>query len=284
MDLTSDVSFDSAVPKKPWHVGRPPHREEVEMDDRAPAKTLSERADAHEEHMMHELEYFVVKSTLFNLADGKLTDDTAEQMARNPGKFLLMRDDPRLPKMPDKPTLIDYFRCRFASTSHLLQSAALAKKAGHGEKVIMACLLHDIAVASFIRCDHGYWGAQMIEPYVDEEISWAVRAHQALRFFPDESVGYQYPEAYTKWFGPDFQVEPYIVDEYKRALNHKHYMTARLVTLNDLYSFDPDAKVDLDDFTDIIGRHFRQPKEGLGLDSSPSAHMWRTMLWPTRFL
>jgi HD domain len=284
MDLTSDVSFDSAVPKKPWHVGRPPHREEVEMDDRAQAKTLSERADAHEEHMMHELEYFVVKSTLFNLADGKLTDDTAEQMARNPGKFLLMRDDPRLPKMPDKPTLIDYFRCRFASTSHLLQSAALAKKAGHGEKVIMACLLHDIAVASFIRCDHGYWGAQMIEPYVDEEISWAVRAHQALRFFPDESVGYQYPEAYTKWFGPDFQVEPYIVDEYKRALNHKHYMTARLVTLNDLYSFDPDAKVDLDDFTDIIGRHFKQPKEGLGLDSSPSAHMWRTMLWPTRFL
>jgi len=58
----------------------------------------------------------------------------------------------------------------------LLQSAAHAKKSGHGEKVILACLLHDIAVASFIRCDHGYWGAQMIEPYVDEEVSWAVRA------------------------------------------------------------------------------------------------------------
>jgi hypothetical protein len=42
--------------------------------------------------------------------------------------------------------------------------------------------------------------------------------------------------------------------------------------------------VSLDDFVDIIGRHFRQPKEGLGLDSSPSAHMWRTMMWPTRFL
>jgi hypothetical protein len=119
---------------------------------------------------------------------------------------------------------------------------------------------------------------------VDEEVSWAVRTHQALRFFPDESVGYQYPEAYTKWFGPDYQPEPYIVDEYKRALNHRHYMTARLITLHDLYSFDPDAKVDLEDFTDIIGRHFRQPKEGLGLDNSPSAHMWRTMLWPTRFL
>src|SRR5579863_5711256 len=123
------------------------------MDNHAQAMTLSERADALEEHMMHELEHVVIKSALFNLADGKLTDDTAAVLARNPGKYLLMQEDPRLPKMPAKPTLIDYFRCRFASTSHLLQSAALAKKAGHGEKVILACLLHDVAVASFIRCD-----------------------------------------------------------------------------------------------------------------------------------
>jgi hypothetical protein len=108
----------------------------------------------------------------------------------------------------------------------------------------------------------------MIEPYVDEKVSWAVHAHQALRFFPDESAGYGYPETYVKWFGPDFRPEPYIVDEYQRARNHKHYMTARLITLHDLYSFDPNAKVDLDEFTDIIGRHFKQPKEGLGLDSS----------------
>jgi HD domain len=249
-----------------------PHSEEVEMNDHAQAMTLSGRADELEEHMMHELEHIVIKSALFDLADGKLTDDTASTLARNPGKYLLMKEDPRLPKMPAKPTLIDYFKCRFASTSHLLQSAAHAKKAGQSEKVIMACLLHDIAVASFIRCDHGYWGAQMIEPYVDEEVSWAVRAHQALRFFPDQSVGYQYPEAYVKWFGPDFQP------------NHKHYMTARFITLHDLYSFDPNAKIDVEEFSDILGRHFKQPKEGLGLDSGPSAHMWRTMLWPTRFL
>jgi hypothetical protein len=186
--------------------------------------------------------------------------------------------------MPDKPTLIDYFRCRFATTSHLLQSATLALKAGHSEKVITACLLHDIAVVSFIRCDHGYWGAQMIEPYVDEEVAWAIRMHQVLRFFPDEQVGYGYPEMYVKLFGPDFRPEPYIVREYERARNHKWYMTARLITMNDIYSFDPDAKVNLEDFIDIVGRHFRQPEEGLGLDSSPSAHMWRTMMWPSRFL
>ena len=66
---------------------------------------------------------------------------------------------------------------------------------GLDEKVIIACLLHDIAMAGLITCDHGYWGAQLIEPYVDEEVSWAVRHHQALRYFPDESVGYSYPEA-----------------------------------------------------------------------------------------
>ena len=36
--------------------------------------------------------------------------------------------------------------------------------------------------------------------------------------------------------------------------------------------------------TDVVGRNFKQPKEGLGLDVSPSAHMWRTIMWPTRYL
>ena len=124
----------------------------------------------------------------------------------------------------------------------------------------------------------------MIEPYVDEEVSWAVRTHQALRFFPDESVGYTYPEMYIKLFGDDYKPEPYIVAEYERARNHKWYMTSRLICVNDIYAFDPNAKVNLDQFEDIIGRNFRQPKEGLGWDNSPSAHMWRTIMWPTRFL
>ena len=204
--------------------------------------------------------------------------------ALNPGKYFLMGEDKRLPRLPDKPTLIDFFKLRLASTAHVLQSAKHALVAGLPEKTVVACLLHDIAVAGFIRGDHGYWGAQMIEPYVDEEISWAVRMHQALRFFPDESVGYAYPEMYIKHFGADYRPEPYIVAEYERARSHKWYMTSRLITVNDVYSFDPNAKVNLDDFVDIIGRNFRQPKEGLGFDNSPSAHMWRTLNWPTRFL
>jgi hypothetical protein len=40
----------------------------------------------------------------------------------------------------------------------------------------------------------------------------------------------------------------------------------------------------VDDFPDIIGRNFTQPKEGLGFDGSPTAHMWRSIIWPTNFL
>ena len=104
------------------------------------------------------------------------------------------------------------------------------------------------------------------------------------RFFPDREVGYEYPERYIEYFGEDYEVEPYIKKEHDAAKNHKWYMTSREITINDLYSFDPDLQVDVEEFTDIIGRNFRQPREGLGFDGSPVAHMWRTLIWPTNFL
>jgi len=112
----------------------------------------------------------------------------------------------------------------------------------------------------------------------------AERAHQALRFFPDESVGYSYPEAYVKHFGPDYEPDDYIKEAYQRARNHKWYMTARMITVHDIYSFDPNAVVSWEPFVDIVGRNFRQPEEGLGFDNSPVAHMWRTIRRPTKYL
>jgi hypothetical protein len=157
-------------------------------------------------------------------------------------------------------------------------------KAGVEEKGVLACLLHDIAMVGLIGGDHGYWGAQLIAPYVDEEVAFAVRYHQALRFFPDPAAGYEYPQAYIDIFGKDYKPEPYIYADYEYARAHKWYGMARMITLNDLYAFDPNTTVDLEVFTDIVGRHFRQPKEGLGFDNSPVAHMWRAMIWPRNFL
>jgi hypothetical protein len=52
----------------------------------------------------------------------------------------------------------------------------------------------------------------------------------------------------------------------------------------DTYAFVPGPEIDPGMFEDILGRHFRQPKEGLGFDGSPVAHMWRSMIWPNNFL
>jgi hypothetical protein len=207
-------------------------------------------------------------------------------VARDRGAVFMMGDNPALPRMPANPTLGDFFRLRFNAfdRSHMLQSAALARGRGLDEKVITACLLHDIAVAGLISSDHGYWGAQMITPYVDEEVAWAVEKHEALRYFADESVGYVYPHAYIEYFGDDYSPPDYIHWEHDLARGHRWYMTSRLITINDMYSFDADARVEFGEFEDVVGRNFRQPAEGLGFDGSPVAHMWRTMIWPNNFL
>ena len=249
-------------------------------------QTLSERADAYEEQQMKELgDRLVAKSLLYNLADGERKHGNDAAGPGPGGAAFLMGEDPRLPQMPEKPTLFDFFEYRFApGKAHLLQSANLAQKNGLPEKMVLACLLHDIAVIGFIRADHGYWGAQLLAPYVDEEVAWAIRVHQALRFFPDDAVGYEYPDAYRRMFGDDYRPEPYIVDEYERARKHKWYMSARMIVVNDLYAFDPNVTVELEQFEDVVGRHFRQPPEGLGNDDSPSSHMWRTLRRPCNAL
>jgi hypothetical protein len=186
---------------------------------------------------------------------------------------------PRLAPMPAQPDLLDFFKLRFAPATHVLQSADKALAAGLPEDIVLACLLHDVA-QTLMKADHGWWAAQLFEPYVSERVTFAIRYHQALRFYPDPSVGYEYPQLYNLIFGTDYVPPPHIEAAHRYCRNHKWYMAARLITLNDLYSFDPNHIVDPEKFTDIIGRHFKQPKEGLGNDNSPTAHMWRTIANP----
>lgn len=246
--------------------------------------TLDARADALEYAMMTELDKEVHKPWMCDVTRSGAKNMPLPDARR---KLALMGDDPRLPKMPEKPTLIDFFKLRMGSnmgTNHLLQSARLAQENGLSEKIVLACLLHDISVVSLIRTDHGYWASQMLEPYVDKEVSWAIRYHQSLRFIPDQSVDYEYPQSYIRAFGEDYELPEYIKKEAKYAQNHKWYMSARHITLNDLYAFDPNKQINIEEYTDIIGRHFKQPKEGLGFDNSPVAHMWRTIIWPNNYL
>ncbi len=250
-------------------------------------KNPDELADVFEREAILELENKIVSQSVLYRSGPLDPRDTAPwitALRASQGTQILCSDDPRLPKMPKKPTLLDYFQLRFGPTQHLLQSARLAKQNGCSEKIILACLLHDISVVGFLLPDHGYWGAQLIEPYVDEEVSWAVRYHPALRFYPDPAAGYEYPEQYIRWFGGEYKPDAYVERDYNMARNHKWYMSARQITINDFYAFDPDIEVPMDDFVDIIGRNFRQPEEGLGFDNSSASHMWRTIIRPTKFL
>ena len=271
-DYATNVALRLAGVRK-----QPPREIAGEIAAEAVGRGLAEKAEAAERALSEELDRIVVKSVIYTSGE---QDPRVPVPRPDDGRRVLMGPDPRLVRMPDRPTLFDFFRYRFRPATHLLQSARLAQRSGASEKIVLACLLHDIAILGFIRGDHGYWAAQLVAPYVDEEVSWAIRYHQALRFYPDPANGYEYPELYTRIFGKAYVPQPHIKAAYDYARNHKWYLDARMVTVNDLYAFDPNAKVSIEPFTDIIGRHFKQPKEGLGNDNSPTAHMWRTMMFP----
>jgi hypothetical protein len=185
-----------------------------------------------------------------------------------------------LPPLPARPTLTDFIKLRLQSNAeHCLQSARLARMKGMDEDIVFACLVHDLSL-SLMRAEHGFWSAQMFEPYVSEKVTFAIRHHATLRFFPDKDAGYEYPELYRTMFGTDYLPPPHQQAEYQFVRKHRWYMAPRLVTVNDLYSFEQGVKVSVDDFTDVIGRHFKQPKEGLGFDGTSVAHIWRTAANP----
>jgi len=243
------------------------------------------RADALEDYMSQQLDAAVASNQGGDKKFPTVAELEAQIETRNYRRgagtlFTSVRGNVRrLEPLPPNPTLLDFFKYRFAPANHVLQSATRALKTGMTEEIILACLLHDV-VQNMIKPDHGWWGAQLFEPYVSPKTTFAIRYHQTLRFYPDQAAGYEYPDLYYRLFGKDYVPPPHIEATYKFVRKHKWYMEPRLVTVNDLYAFDPNAVVTIDPFLDIVGRHFKQPKEGLGNDNSPVAHMWRTMANP----
>jgi predicted HD phosphohydrolase len=59
-----------------------------------------------------------------------------------------------------------------------------AVNAGSDEEAVLSCISHDIGV-EVARPDHGWLGAQLIEPHVSDKVTGAVRHRQAPRSHPD---------------------------------------------------------------------------------------------------
>src|SRR5262245_66287346 len=104
--------------------------------------TTLEKAEAADHALSEELDRLViVKSAIYTSGERDPREPLPRQDDR--GKLHLMGPDPRLPRMPDRPTLFDFFKYRIGPATHMLQSARLARKNGTSEKVILAALLHD---------------------------------------------------------------------------------------------------------------------------------------------
>jgi hypothetical protein len=210
-------------------------------------------------------ERMILPQPISALGTGLPNVEKAMLQRMSPERVFMMGDNPALPRMPKAPKLLDFFRLRFS-------------------EITFRHLLHDISNGALLRTEHGYWSAQLVAPYVSEEVAWAIQYHQALRYFADEAAGFRYPDAYNQFFGPDYQPPEYIQHAHREARAHRWYMTSRLITVYDMYGFQENWSVDPEQFTDVIGRNFKEPREGLGFDGSPTAHMWRTMIWPNNFL
>jgi len=73
-----------------------------------PAMTTLERAEAAERAMIQELDRVVVKSVIYT--SGERDPRLPVQRPPDQGRLYMMGHDPRLPRMPDKPTLLDFFK------------------------------------------------------------------------------------------------------------------------------------------------------------------------------
>ncbi len=71
---------------------------------------------------------------------------------------------------------------------HALQCAALARRAGTADEVVLAALLHDIGHLPLGGLDrsapgeepqrhHGLWGALLVRPFVPEKVAWLIEHH-----------------------------------------------------------------------------------------------------------
>src|SRR3954452_18675185 len=107
------------------------------MTQTADSKSMSEQADELEEQMMQSLDRVPSKSPLYTMGDIDPRFGAARPPLK-PGQYMLQGPDPRLPAMPARPQVLDFYRLRLrqGGLQHMLQSANLARKNGFPDKVV----------------------------------------------------------------------------------------------------------------------------------------------------
>jgi predicted HD phosphohydrolase len=127
---------------------------------------------------------------------------------------------------------------------HSLMAGTLARRAGASDEEVVAALTHDIGKLFSIP-NHGPIAAEMLKPYVSEDVYHAVYWHQAFQgryYF--EHLGLD-PEARTRFEGESW-----------------YDLAVRLVDDWDAPAFDPGFAADpLESFEPEVTRIFSNPKK-----------------------
>jgi predicted HD phosphohydrolase len=122
-------------------------------------------------------------------------------------------------------------------------TATLARKAGADEETVVAALLHDIGKTLSVA-NHAAIGAELLKPYVSEDIYLAIRHHQEFQgryYYRHLGLPTDLRDAHVgaSWYG----LAEKLVDEW------------------DMIAFDPDFAVDpLESFEPALVRIFSVPR------------------------
>jgi hypothetical protein len=70
------------------------------------------------------------------------------------------------------------------------------------------------------------------------------RKRASICFSVFSDAAYRYPDTYEQFFGKDYQPPEYLRQAHVHARNHRWYMASRLITVNDIYSFEAGREID----------------------------------------
>jgi predicted HD phosphohydrolase len=118
--------------------------------------------------------------------------------------------------------------------THNLQTAALAEAAGADDEMVIAALCHDVGKAIGIP-NHPRVAAEILRPYVREEVRWVVEVHQDFQgkhYF--EHIGMD-PDAREKHAGHEwFDMAARFADEWDQVAFDPAYDTPPLKHFEEL--------------------------------------------------
>jgi predicted HD phosphohydrolase len=126
---------------------------------------------------------------------------------------------------------------------HALQTATFAGKAGADDELIVASLCHDIGKLNSVF-NHPAIAAEILKPYVREEVYFAIKAHQDFQ-----------GKHYYHHFGGDVNAR----DKYRGEPYFE--LAARFADEWDQVAFDPDGPYEpLEHFEPLVRQVFASPR------------------------